>query len=603
MSAWCDVWYETQDYQVAYDSFSLRLSQIPQQILAFRFESQDTSGRPELIPFSGCFVGPPSMAKLESNAPGFERISQAFDNLHGISHTSTITAVLKNKNNSIPSSVETNQMSRISESATPAIVPFSPVDIDLPLKLKQTSIQPRSFTIHKRTAKEKSASLDRLKLSNYVRDFNVEWNDIDDILQYEFIGKNKLKNITKFMVKGKDWSWRWLPAECVNSDLIEEYLKERDENNSDAKERKTSESPTPSEFSKENLAEDLMVVYTVRQGPKYGYPFRRVLDIARFVDLEEANKCAEHHFKNQCTPDTMSTWKRYRFGDRFFGSVANNQWIDEDIMIWVEKETRSAAGLVDTNRSIRLSKSSAKNATDALPDFEISPDPLWAMVLFQNQGHEYSEARIPPIDERVRDSRDFFENVGAKKRHTDAGPISGSLRKREPLDPFHYFGDLEKRRYQEFLEWKRGWWKNDRASSERKVHKATIKTFESRPATKYTVSKAASDHEADIQTGDKRSSQNWSEEENDAVQYAREDSKGEKAGIDGNEGSRKIEESEREVLERQIANDELSEDSETGEMGVILTPSSSVWGDDGSSGDTEDYYPGIICTPSSGVSE
>ncbi|CZR61932.1 uncharacterized protein PAC_11829 [Phialocephala subalpina] len=493
MSAWCDIWYETQDHQVACDSFSLNLSHVPQKILATQFEQQDAPGTGKLIPL-GHFLEAQRMVTLDLNAPGFERIGQAFDNLHGFSSTSRSNTQTPAIISPVRTRIEQSLIAAIFNFASGvicrSIVSFAPAVMNprldpAPLLTKDDSHQSYiteatappepptdrlCFVIHKCTAKEKLKSLDKLKLSNYVRSFRVQWNDIDDILEGEVVGhENDLPIISRLLVKGKDWSWRWIPAECVDPYLIQTYLKGRA-----ARPRTITEPSITSLSTEKGSKEDELVVYIVRQALRAGYPFREtgILNVARFLDLKQANKCAKRHFKTLCTKETVKKVRKYRFGDMFFGLVANNDWKDEDITIWVEKETRKIAAVEDAHRSFARAESSVDNVANTVvnPSSVETPSVIVSGACIGENEDEESPNGKPSLSERLRDGRDFSLLVNSMKPQTDTGTLSGSLRQRESLSPHQYFAQMEKR--MDVIWW--GWIKHWETKAVEKVVKEKL---------------------------------------------------------------------------------------------------------------------------------
>ncbi|KAF8865597.1 hypothetical protein BDZ45DRAFT_668551 [Acephala macrosclerotiorum] len=203
-----------------------------------------------------------------------------------------------------------------------------------------------------------------------------------------------------------------------------------------------------------------MVVYSVRQALRNGYPFREsgILNVARFVDLKDANKCAKRHFKTLCTPKTIKKVMKHRFGDMFFGSVANNDWKEEDVMVWVEKETRKKTVPDAFIQGFERAKSSVDNIANTVANpssIGISSGAVLSADTDDNQAGITSD--INPINQHVRDGRDFFGLVAAKKLHIDAGTLSGSLKKMEPLSPHEYFAQLDKRMNFIWRDWIKHW--------------------------------------------------------------------------------------------------------------------------------------------------
>lgn len=219
----------------------------------------------------------------------------------------------------------------------------------------QSANQPTLFTIYKKSSEEKALWSERLK---EIRAFNGDWNDIEDILEYDYnYGQwsqtTMPAEICKIMAKGKDWSWRWIPAECVSQSLITEFLKERVDS-------ELSGQPTPAAAQIRNSSP---VIWAVKRALRTRICFKEeIVVIERFLDLEEAKKCAEKRFEALPTNETLRTWKRYRFNNRFYGTVTDKAdfswWEGEEstVMVWVEKETGEYFELGQLKEGVALKK-------------------------------------------------------------------------------------------------------------------------------------------------------------------------------------------------------------------------------------------------------
>lgn len=374
---------------------------MPERAAALRSQRKELLKKREFQSRPQPFLGALKLVRLSFEKPAFESVCWAFDKVHGISKTPSPQDITITCDGKIAANISTTSMDH-THSQTSALSPIE---------------KKRSFQIHKRTEEEKSRGLDKVRLSNYVRDFDEEWNDIEDILQHKVVGKKKSEKIKYIMAKGKDWDWRWIPAESVNPDLIEAYLQERDEaSNNISGSLKSFGAPAPN---------NSIVVWNVRASFRSQMPLSElILEVARFIDLEEANRCAEWRFQNSCAEGAIKTWKRYRFGNRFIGYVSVNKSVHDDLFVWVEKEIREIA----TCGNFEATMDEACSSTDHT---RLTPDTNDTCYETVKGESEVNQRGSSELFERVRDGQDFFEmlksNVHVDPDVYSRAKIDGSL--------------------------------------------------------------------------------------------------------------------------------------------------------------------------------
>lgn len=234
--------------------------------------------------------------------------------------------------------------------ATISLDPFvSNVDIQPPAD-KSTA-----FTVYKITPEDFNMFSNRY---TGMKDFHGESDDIEDILDHDWesqLPHSKAIEIWKLLIKVKDEGWRWVPAESVDEALIAQYLKERVDPTGEA---------LGQPLATQHTRDSSTVVWTVKQAHivHQATHTEETLVVGLFLDLEQANECAKLHLHNLLTNETMRTWVRYRFGNRFHGTVtykAEFTWAEGfelTLVVWVEKETKGYSNLPEVEKTPALIK-------------------------------------------------------------------------------------------------------------------------------------------------------------------------------------------------------------------------------------------------------